>query len=232
MSWHFLQGQEAASWVESCLDGAPSALLKLMPTAAACCLPDSAMGVCQPFRSGTMCERSTANHGQGVCRLSAADFLAPTLAPQAMGQESPERQADFGWKWPGSLAKYVHSSRSWKTRQYSLVADSTEFSGTWPRWGLMRDGELLEQMPAACLTREKESGLLPTPSGVNAGKNHTMGRIDEWGGSSNPLRGTVIGSLCLPEFEEMVMGWPVMWTALTQFGMDRFHAWQQAHGEF
>jgi hypothetical protein len=74
--------------------------------------------------------------------------------------------------------------------------------------------------------------LLPTPSGVNGGKNHTMGRVDEWGGSSNPLRGTVIGSLCSPEFEELVMGWPVTWTELMPLGMDRFRLWLQTHGEF
>jgi hypothetical protein len=96
----------------------------------------------------------------------------------------------------------------------------------------MRDGELLAQTPAACLTGGKEFGLLPTPSGVNAGKNHTMGRIDEWGGSSNSLRGTVIGYLCLPEFEEMVMGWPITWTALTPLETDRFHAWLLQHGVF
>jgi site-specific DNA-cytosine methylase len=53
-------------------------------------------------------------------------------------------------------------------------------------------------------------------------RNNTMGRVDEWGGSSNPLRGTVIGSMCLPEFEEMVMGWPIGWTAPTPYETARF----------
>ena len=58
-----------------------------------------------------------------------------------------------------------------------------------------------------------------------------MGRVDEWGGSSNPLRGTVIGSMCSPEFEEMVMGWPIGWTELTPYETARFRAWQREHGE-
>ena len=33
MSWHFLQEQAEASWEGSSLDGAPSALLRLMPIA-------------------------------------------------------------------------------------------------------------------------------------------------------------------------------------------------------
>ena len=40
MSWHFLQGQEVASWGGDCLDGAPSALLRLIPMRAESCLPD------------------------------------------------------------------------------------------------------------------------------------------------------------------------------------------------
>jgi len=72
---------------------------------------------------------------------------------------------------------------------------------------------------------------LPTPSGVNGGNNHTMGRIDEWGGSSNPLRGTVIGSMRLPEFEELVMGWPIRWTELTPYETAKFREWSSEHSE-
>ncbi len=48
MSWHYLRGREEASWEESCLDGAPSALLKLMPTPGASCSPDNAGQPAQP----------------------------------------------------------------------------------------------------------------------------------------------------------------------------------------
>jgi len=58
-----------------------------------------------------------------------------------------------------------------------------------------------------------------------------MGRVDEWGGSSNPLRGTVIGSMCSPEFEELVMGWPIGWTEPMPFEMARFLEWRLEHGE-
>lgn len=53
MSWHFLQGREAASWEESSLDGAPDALLSLMPIAEVCCLPGSATECLIHSRSGT-----------------------------------------------------------------------------------------------------------------------------------------------------------------------------------
>ena len=233
MSWHFLQEQVAESWEESSLDGAPSALLKLIPTAEACCLPGSEMECSIHSRSGTTCERSTAHLGAAMSMLSVGDSPAKTSAQPGVAQASTESDQGFGWKWPGSFAKYDHDSRSWRTRQCSLLGGLEPYSETWPRWGSMRGGECLALTTPVCLTGANESGsLLPTPSGVNGGRNHTMGRVDEWGGSSNPLRGTVIGSLCLPEFEELVMAWPVMWTAPMPLGMDKFHAWQQAHGVF
>lgn len=55
-------------------------------------------------------------------------------------------------------------------------------------------------------------GSLPTPSGVsNHGKNHVMGRLDEWGGSSNPFRGTEIGKVRCLAFELWMMGFPTEW---------------------
>lgn len=47
MSWHYLQGQEEVFWEGNSLDGAPSALSRLIPTAVACCLHDN----------GTACSR-------------------------------------------------------------------------------------------------------------------------------------------------------------------------------
>jgi hypothetical protein len=107
-----------------------------------------------------------------------------------------------------------------------------EFSGTWPRWGFMRDGECWEATALEPLARGYAFGSLPTPSGTsNHGKNHVCGRLDEWGGSSNPWRGTEIGRTSSPAFEEWVMGWPVQWTELTASAMGRFQQWQQQHGD-
>jgi hypothetical protein len=61
---------------------------------------------------------------------------------------------------------------------------------------------------------------LPTPSGTsNHGKNHVAGRLDEWGGSSNPFRGTLIGKLHSPSFEFWMMGIPVAWASLMRPAM-------------
>lgn len=62
-------------------------------------------------------------------------------------------------------------------------------------------------------------GSLPTPSGTsNHGKNHVAGRLDEWGGSSNPFRRgrwfAELGSTHSPGFELWVMGFPASWRRL------------------
>lgn len=60
-----------------------------------------------------------------------------------------------------------------------------------------------------------EQYALPTPSGTsNGGRNHVAGRLDEWGGSTNPFRGTPLGKLHCPSFELWMMGFPGVWWEL------------------
>jgi hypothetical protein len=230
MSWLFSRALVAASSPEGYLGGTPFAQLSVMPTAQPFLRNGKTTAFLSHSQFGLMCAHLTAKHGAELLTSYLAAFPVRTSAQQDAESGSTASEADSGAKWRESFARFDRDSRSWKTAQCSLLADSESYSETWPRWGSMRDGECSAQTPPDCLTGANESGLLPTPSGVNGGKNHTMGRVDEWGGSSNPLRGTVIGSLCLPEFEEMVMAWPVTWTALTPLGTDKFRAWQQAHG--
>jgi hypothetical protein len=61
---------------------------------------------------------------------------------------------------------------------------------------------------------------LPTP---NAGNDHWGGRLDEWGGSTNPFRGTEIGHLPLnPCWVEELMGFPLGWTDCEHLAMPSF----------
>jgi hypothetical protein len=100
--------------------------------------------------------------------------LAKTSAPPEKEPESAGHEAGSGVKWRESLAKYDLSTSSWKIPQCLFAGDLSEYSGTWPRWGTMRNGELWERnMPLqirsldASITNEKESGLLgrfPTPT--------------------------------------------------------------------
>ena len=74
-----------------------------------------------------------------------------------------ESSQECGEKWRGSFTKYSPDSCSWKTHQCSLLGDLDEFSETWPRWGLMRDGECWEQQTLVQNIKGIESGLSPTP---------------------------------------------------------------------
>ena len=78
MSWHYLQGQEAASWEENSLDGAPSALLKLMPTHALCCSPGSETECSNHSPCGTMFAPSPGNPGPDESMLCQEDSHART----------------------------------------------------------------------------------------------------------------------------------------------------------
>lgn len=163
MSWHYLQEQEEASWAGSCLAGAPSALLSLIPTAEASCLHDSATECLSHSRYGMTCAVSTEPNGAGTSMLLAGDSLAKTFPPQEKAQESTASDPACGEKWQGSFAKYDRDSRLWRTHQHSLLGGFTEFSETWPRWGSMRNGECWERTTAAPPTSASESGLWQTP---------------------------------------------------------------------
>ncbi len=146
---------------------------------------------------------------------SAAASPARTLATQENAQGSTANAAVYGQNMPESLATFDRNSSSWKTSQLCLDGELSEFSETWPRSGMTRNGIAYQLPTLAHPITETASGLLPTPSGVNGGKNHTVGRLDEWGGSSNPFRGKAIGKIRCASFEEWMMGFPIGWTELT-----------------
>ncbi len=163
MSWHFLQGQGEESWEGISLDGAPSALLSLLPTPDECFWLVSEMGSSRIFQSGMTFAPSTENHGEDGSMSSAEDSLAPTFQPPERALESTARTPVSGARWLESLARYDRATSSWRTLQCSLLGDLEEYSETWPRWGSMRTGECWERTMPALLTEEIESGSWATP---------------------------------------------------------------------
>lgn len=120
-----------------------------------------------------------------------------------------------------SCATYAPDSHSLRTSQACLPLTegepSTESLATFHRSGMICSGIVFQLPPLVRITDGTACGLLPTPSGTsNQGKNHVMGRIDEWGGSSNPFRGTPTGKMRCATFEEWMMGFPTGWTELTR----------------
>ena len=162
MSWHFLQEQAEASWAGTCLDGAPSALLSLLPTNGESCSPDNAMECCQDSRFGTMCEPSTASRGAGESTSSAADFLAKIFPWPGKDWDWLANEVDFGERCFASFVKFDRDSSSWKTAQCSLLADLEQSLEIWPRWGSMRGGECWALPTLERHIYVSECGLWPT----------------------------------------------------------------------
>jgi hypothetical protein len=232
MSWLFSQALVEASSEATCSDGEPCAPLSVMPTAHSFWRRGKTIESSRLSLFGLTCAVLTEHHGAELLTSYLQGFRAKTSARPARALGSTARTPASGGTPCGSFATWSPNTSGWKTAQCSLLAGSDESSVTWPRWGSMRSGACSERPTWVSHTTGSACGSrLPTPSGVNGGRNNTMGRVDEWGGSSNPLRGTVIGSTCSPEFEELVMGWPIGWTELTPYETGRFHEWRREHGE-
>jgi len=255
MSWHCSRALVAAFSAATCSDGARSVPSSSTPTPVAFYWPDKTTEHSRLSRFGMTSEPLTADHGEALLTWFLAASRARTSALQARETVWTESEAGSGRKWLGSLAKFDHDSRSWRTAQRSLLGDSEEFLETWPRWGSMRNGECSERTMWAPHMNASASGLWPTPVADDTGsrsKKYAQGgtplslavkiyptptTIGMNGGSNSrkavanrgdePLH---IGPLN-PEWVEWLMGWPIGWTALEPLEMARFREWQQQHSQ-
>ena len=177
-----------------------------------------------------------------------AAFHAKTSQSRGGGLALMENEAECGEKWHGWLAKFDPATSLWRTPQCSLIEDSIECLVTFPKWGLMRNGELWEQMPLAHPIEEKEFGYLPTPTASDQYNGNTKGieyrnkRIirtsqttgTEFGARLTDFYRLINGVNLHPDFAEWMMGWPQGWTELAdsrQSATAKFQKWQQQHGE-
>lgn len=228
MSWHYLQEQEEASWEASCLDGAPSALLRLIPTADASSSRGSAMDACHDSQSGTTCGRSTESHGADTSMLSAEDSHARTLALPEKAQASTASAAGCGGSSHESLATLDRATYSWRTRQLSLIGGGAELLETLPRWGMTRDGELSELATLVRRITGIESGLWPTPTSHNAKECNAPSESNR----NTPTLAAQVGGTLNPPWVEWLMGWPIGWTDLEPLATGKFQLWLRSHGGF
>lgn len=242
MSWHFLQGQEAASWEGISLDGAPSALLKLMPSPEECSLLANGTECSRPFQSGTTCERSTGVPGRVRLTLCQVDSPARTYQSPAAEKDSMGSEADCGPKCPESFARFDPNSFSWKTRQHLLHGGFAEYSESFPRWGSMRNGECSALAPLVPHIHGRGCSWWPTPvmTDHKRGKGSPAHRLANGRAvvdrpSKSRFGATlpdILGGTPNPTWIEWLMAWPENWTACESLAMDKFHAWRQAHGGF
>ena len=95
-------------------------------------------------------------------RYSQADSHAKTSAMQDREQVLKAREAVSGKNTREPLCRYDQDSHSLRTSQLSLTGDSTQFSATLPKSGMMRNGIVYELPMWERGTEEKESSLLHT----------------------------------------------------------------------
>lgn len=109
------------------------------------------------------------------------------------------------WSASASLQSSLESRLQQRLGTAGLIESSVTWKASVTHAGVRYCKRVAQTRP----TSATDSGSLPTPSGTsNHGKNHVAGRLDEWGGSSNPFRGTSLGRVHCPAFELWVMGYP------------------------
>ena len=159
MSWLFSQALVEEYLGENFSDGEQSVPLNGSNTPQAYCAPDKMTGFSRLSRFGMTYKPLTESRGEELLTLYLAAFHALTFQQQEKAQESMEKPLECGEKWRGSFTKYNPDSSSWKTAQCSLLGDLDEFSETWPRWGLMLNGECWEQQTLVQSTKGIVFGL-------------------------------------------------------------------------
>jgi len=237
VSWHYSRALVAEYSEATCSAGAQSALSSGNPTPQAFLSPDRMTAFSRLSRFGMTCKPLMEPLGADLLMWFREDFLAKTYPQPEKAQESTEHEAECGRTWHESFATWDRDSSSWKTPQCSLLAGLDEFSETWPRWGIMQNGECSQEPMLDHDTCGKGSGLsLPT-----IGKNEFRGTSRNRYKGSPHFRGAKMceglrtcetdPTYLAPDFSESVMGFPATWTELAPLEMHRFRDWQLTHSE-
>lgn len=146
----------------------------------------------------------------GQALVPASPSLSPAYGPDLTTRGTSGRSG-IG----SSASAILQLSLESKLRERRF--GSIDYTLTWKTRILPSGRQICRLQALAQSTVGLDSSLLPTPSGTsNHGKNHVAGRLDEWGGSSNPFRGTSLGRVHCPAFEFWVMGYPEAWPRLMQ----------------
>ena len=77
--------------------------------------------------------------------------------PKKLGQDSSLNSCE-------SYAWYDHNTLSWRTWQRSLIEGWTLYSGSFPKQGMMQNGQLYQQVLWEPAIKEADGGSLPTPT--------------------------------------------------------------------
>ena len=246
MSYTYLQGQEEVSSEVYCWDTDPCALLKSKNIQGKSCCNGNGTESCQDSQSGMMSQHLTGSRGEEKLMSCAVGFLAKTLARQEKAQVLREKDRVCGGKWRELYLKCLPDLYSLRTVRCLFQEDLELSSVTFPDWGMMQDGELLERVTSAGAINGTGFGSLPTPRASDSEGGAVKNVTNSTGSWSRVNRKGVRFGVKLrdalwaifgcershPKTHEMVMGWPAGWTDLKPLGTDRCRPWLQLHGGF
>lgn len=182
MSWLFSQALVEEYSAATFSDGEPSAQWNVMPTPQGFWRNDKMMDASRLSQFGPTLRLLTEQHGEAVLMSFLAAFPARTYPQPERARESVGQDPDFGLSSLESLAKFDPDTSTWRTPQFSLLGDWDLYSETWPRWGLMRDGECWVQPMLALRTSGTESGLWQTPVADDAANR----KAGKWNSRGEP----------------------------------------------
>jgi len=102
-------------------------------------------------------------------------FRARTSALLARVRESAASNPGYSSSLPAYVAEFDRGTSSWRTRQRLLLGGWEQFSGNFPKWGMMRSGVVYQRQMS-------ELHTAGTDGGVSAETQKTGG----WGGTKFP----------------------------------------------
>lgn len=126
-----------------------------------------------------------------------------------------------------SLASFDLNTCSWKTSQTSFLMDSEQFSGTWPRSGILRNGRVYELPTLGPLTNATAGGFWPTPTSHNAKEGAYPAEFTR----NTVTLAAQVGGKLNPQWTEWLMGFPINHTALKVSETDKFPCKPQRRGK-
>ena len=193
------------------------------------------LNIGQPFPST---ETSVISSEEILSRwtLSAGDSRVKISVMQEKAQESKVAGQGCGRSLPESFAWYDRDTCLWKTYQRCLTGEWAEYSATFPRAGMMRNGIVCPLRPLAPHISVTGFGYLPTPHASlgefkAAAKMEVPSCFNLLHNNRTRKSGAKIGSSLRwspefirehlrtggelnPEWIEVLMGFPATWTML------------------